>query len=117
MKRITRILALPALALALLLVGDTSKADAHGFSITFGSGGFYGSPYGGFGGSPFVSSGLYSSGYRGGYYGGGYGDYGHHGHSSYYRSYRPAVVVPVVPVAPVYRSYYHPGFGRPSCGY
>jgi hypothetical protein len=118
MKRITRMLALPVLALALLLVGDASKADAQGFGISIGTGGHYGHHGSHFGshhhhgyGSHFGSSGLYSSGY-GGYHGGGHL---HSGHGGYYQSYRPAIVVPV---APVYRSHYGSGFGYGSgCGY
>ncbi|WP_201767217.1 hypothetical protein [Rhodopirellula sallentina] len=61
MSRIIKYLSVPVLAIGLVLAGEAPKADAGGFSISFGTGG-YGVP-----------------GYR---YSSGYSGYG-------YRSYRP----------------------------
>lgn len=69
MSRFTKWAIVPAIAVAMVLTTDATKADAGGFSISIGSGGFGsgGLGYGGYGYGG--SSARYGSGYRG--YGGG----------------------------------------------
>lgn len=77
-------LAVAALVAGGLMVGQSKPADA-GIYFGFGSGGFYGPGYGGYGYGPGYGYGGYG-GYRpygypayGGYYRGGYGTYPYYG--------------------------------------
>ncbi len=67
-----------------LTLGGTQEANAQGFSVSIGRGGYYGGP-------------GYGYGYGGGYYGPSYGHYPSYGYNSFYSgSYyaRPAYVYP-----------------------
>lgn len=65
MSRIFTFLGVPVLAVAMVLAGETPKADAGGLSITFGTGGYAVPGY------------RYSSGYSGYGYSGYRSNYGH----------------------------------------
>jgi hypothetical protein len=80
MSRFTKWAIIPAIALALVLTTDASKADAGGFSINIGSSGF------GYGNSGY-GYGYGTSGYR---YG-GYGGYGYNSHRFYGPTVYPGV--------------------------
>src|SRR6056297_1076192 len=103
MSRIIKWLCIPALALVLAFTTDTSHADAGGFSLSIGGGG-----YGGFGGYGGYGMSRYSSGFRG--YGSPYG-YGS-GYRSYNRGHRAFGPI----VTPRYGVGYR-GYSRPHLDY
>lgn len=100
MSRITTLLCVPVVALSMALLGDAPAANAGGFSITVGSGGY------GYGGYGYGNSGYrYSSGYRGGH--------GRSGYNNGHRAFGPTVHPRV---HSRYRSGYR-GYTRPHYDY
>ena len=128
----TKWLVAPVFAAGLLLAGDASQAEAGGFSISIGNGGYGGGGYGGYGGYGYGGGGYGYNAYRpaygfggghvispshssyyGGGYGGGYGAQYGGGHYDYHPTevYRHGNHLDVVP------GHYDYHRGRHGCGF
>ncbi|MFG0266157.1 MAG: hypothetical protein ACF8AM_13580 [Rhodopirellula sp. JB055] len=98
MSRLTKWIAVPVLAVAATFMADAPEANAQGFSLSIGTGGF---SYGHYGPSRYSS--YYATPYRSTY---GYRSYGpviYPGYSTRYRSYARPLAYP-----PVYAPYRGP---------